>query len=76
VAAAVINTNFAMEAKLNPVKDSIFIEPKDSPWVNIIVARPDNKDDERIKKFVEAYQSEEVKKFIDETFGGSVVTAF
>lgn len=76
VAAAAINTNFAMEAKLNPVKDSIFIEPKDSPWVNIIVARPDNRDDERIKKLIEAYQSQEIKKFIDETFKGSVITAF
>jgi D-methionine transport system substrate-binding protein len=76
VSAAVINTNFAMEAKLNPVKDSIFIEPKDSPWVNVIVARPDNKDDSRIKKLVEAYQSEEIKKFIDETFAGSVVPGF
>lgn len=76
VAASVINTNFAMEAKLDPVKDSIFIEPKDSPWVNIIVARPDNKDDARIKKLVEAYQSEEVKKFIDTTFKGSVIAGF
>ncbi len=76
VTAAVINTNFAMEAKLNPVKDSIFIEPKDSPWVNVIVARPDNKEDARIKKLVEAYQSDEVRKFIDETFQGSVITGF
>jgi D-methionine transport system substrate-binding protein len=76
VSAAVINTNFAMEAKLNPVKDSIFIEPKDSPWVNVIVARPDNKDDARIKKLVECYQSEEIKKFIDTTFQGSVITGF
>jgi D-methionine transport system substrate-binding protein len=76
VTAAAINTNFAMEAKLNPVKDSIFIEPKDSPWVNVIVARPDNKDDVRIKKLVEAYQSEEIKKFIDTTFQGSVIPGF
>jgi D-methionine transport system substrate-binding protein len=76
VTAAAINTNFAMEAKLNPVKDSIFIEPKDSPWVNVIVARPDNKDDARIKKLVEAYQSEEIKKFIDTTFQGSVIPGF
>jgi D-methionine transport system substrate-binding protein len=76
VSAAVINTNFAMEAKLNPVKDSIFLEPKDSPWVNIIVARPDNKDDAKVKKLVESYQSEEIKKFINETFGGSVIAGF
>ncbi|TDT45647.1 MetQ/NlpA family ABC transporter substrate-binding protein [Fonticella tunisiensis] len=76
VTAAAINTNYAMEAGLNPVKDSIFIEPKDSPWVNIIAARPDNKDDERIKKLVEIYHSDEVKKFIEETFQGSVIPGF
>ncbi|MFL0267679.1 MetQ/NlpA family ABC transporter substrate-binding protein [Candidatus Clostridium radicumherbarum] len=76
VAAAAINTNFAMEAKLDPVKDAIFIEPKDSPWVNIIVARPDNQNDPRIKKLVEAYHSDEVKKYIEDTFKGSVIPGF
>lgn len=76
VAAAAINTNYAMQAGFNPVKDSIFIESKDSPWVNIIATRPDNKDAEKIKQFIEIYQSEEVKKFIEETFGGSVVPGF
>lgn len=76
VAAAPINTNFVIEAGLTPGKDSIFIEPKDSPWVNIIATRPELKDDERIKKLVEVYQSPEVKKFIEDTFKGSVVPAF
>ncbi|MEW9123237.1 MAG: MetQ/NlpA family ABC transporter substrate-binding protein [Thermotaleaceae bacterium] len=76
VRAAVINTNFAIEAGFNPVKDSIFIEPKDSPWVNVIAVRPDTKDDERIKKLVEIYQSDAVKAFIDETFDGSVIAGF
>ncbi|WZL72862.1 MetQ/NlpA family ABC transporter substrate-binding protein [Clostridiaceae bacterium 35-E11] len=76
VAAAAINTNFAMQAGFNPVKDSIFIEPKDSPWVNIVAVRPDNKEDERIKKFIDIYHSEEVKQFMDETFQGSVVPGF
>lgn len=76
VDAAAINTNYAMDAGLNPVKDSIFIEPKDSPWVSIIVARPDNKDDKRISKLVEIYHSAEIKKFIEDNFSGSVVAAF
>jgi len=76
VAAAVINTNFAIQAGFNPVKDSIFIEPKDSPWVNVVAVRPENKDNKRIKKLIEVYHSDEVKKFIEETFDGSVVPGF
>lgn len=71
--AAAINSNYAMDSGLVPAEDSIFIEPKDSPWVNIMAARTENKDDEAIKKFLEIYQSEEVEKFIDETFKGSVI---
>jgi D-methionine transport system substrate-binding protein len=76
VAVAVVNTPFAVEAKLNPVKDSIFIEPKDSPWINFIVTRPELKDDQRIKTLVEVYHSAEIKKFIEDTFSGSVVPGF
>ena len=76
VAAAVINTNFIIEAGMNPIKDSIFIEDKNSPWVNFIVTRPELKDDARISKLVEVYHSAEVRKFIEESFGGSVVPAF
>ena len=76
VAVAAINTNYAMQAGFNPVKDSLFIEPKDSPWVNIITARPDNKDSEKVKQFIDIYQSEETQKFIEETFDGSVVSGF
>ena len=36
---AVINSNFAMEAKLNPTKDALFIEAKDSPYANIVAVR-------------------------------------
>ncbi len=76
VAAAVINTNFIIEAGLNPVEDSIFIEDKNSPWVNFIVTRPELKTDARISKLVEIYHSPEVRKFIEDTFEGSVVPAF
>ncbi len=76
VTVAVINTNFAIEAGFVPTRDSIFIEPKDSPWVNVIVTRPDQQDDPRIKKLVELYQSDKVKEFIDATFEGSVVPGF
>ncbi|SCY69906.1 MetQ/NlpA family ABC transporter substrate-binding protein [Alkaliphilus peptidifermentans] len=76
VAVGVINTNFIIEAGMNPVRDSIFIEDKNSPWVNYIVTRPELKEDERIKKLVEVYHSDEVRRFIENTFQGSIVPAF
>ncbi|WP_134700466.1 MetQ/NlpA family ABC transporter substrate-binding protein [Ammoniphilus sp. YIM 78166] len=73
LAAAAINTNFAMEHGYNPTNDSIFIEPKDSPWVNLIAVRTEDKDRAEIAQLVKAYQSDEVKQFIEEQFQGSVV---
>ncbi|WP_339226290.1 MetQ/NlpA family ABC transporter substrate-binding protein [Oceanobacillus sp. FSL K6-2867] len=72
VDAAAINSNFAMDAGLIPGKDSIFIE-QDSTFVNLIAVREENKDDEAVQKFIDIYQSDEVKQFVDETFQGSVV---
>lgn len=76
VEAAIINTNFALEAKLNPSKDALIIEDKDSPYANILTVRPDNKDSENIKKLIEALNSEEVKKFLKEKYEGSIIPAF
>ncbi|WP_153127349.1 MetQ/NlpA family ABC transporter substrate-binding protein [Peribacillus tepidiphilus] len=74
--AAAINTNFAIEHGFVPSKDSIFIEPKDSPWVNIAAVRSESKDDEAVQQFLDLYHSDEVKKFIEETFQGSVVASW
>ncbi|MDH1148089.1 MetQ/NlpA family ABC transporter substrate-binding protein, partial [Pseudomonas mosselii] len=63
---ALINTNYALEAKLNPEKDALVIEGSDSPYVNILVARPDNKDADAMKKLAAALHSPEVKQFITE----------
>ncbi|MDR0279356.1 MAG: MetQ/NlpA family ABC transporter substrate-binding protein [Paucimonas sp.] len=73
---ALINTNYALEAKLNPEKDALIIEGADSPYVNILVARPNNKDAEAIKKLVGALHSPEVKQFIQEKYKGAVIPAF
>lgn len=73
---ALINTNYALEADLVPTEDALFIEGSDSPYANIIAARPDNKDSDAIKKLVEALQTEEVKQFIIDTYKGSIVPAF
>lgn len=73
---ALINTNYALEAKLDPSKDALVIEGSDSPYVNILVARPDNKDSDAMKKLVAALHSSEVKAFITEKYKGAVLPAF
>lgn len=72
---SVINSNFAMEAKLNPVKDSLFIE-KDSPYVNIIAVREGDEKRPELQKLVKALKTPEVKKFIEDKYKGAVVPAF
>jgi len=74
VDAAVINSNFAMEAGLNPSKDAVYLESgENNPYVNVLAVREDNKDSEGIKKLAKALTSPEVKDFIDKTYGGSVL---
>jgi D-methionine transport system substrate-binding protein len=73
---ALINTNYALAAGLNPVKDALLIEDKDSPYVNFLVSRPDNKDDPRVQKLAAALTSPEVKAFIEKTYNGAVLPAF
>lgn len=76
VEAAVINGNFALEADLNPSKDAILIEGKESPYANILVVKEGNQENEDIKKIIEALQSETTKQFIDAQYKGAVVPAF
>ena len=76
VDAAVINTNFAISANLNPIKDSIIIEKSDSPYVNVLVANSKSAQKEGIKALVKALQSKEVKEFIEKKYNGAVVAAF
>ena len=73
IALAVINTTYASQINLTPAKDGIFVEDKDSPYVNLIVAREDNKDAENVKKFVEAYHSDEVEQAANKIFNGGAV---
>ena len=76
VALAAINTNYALNAGLNPSKDALAIESKDSPYVNIVTVLKGNESDPRIKKLMEALHSPEIKKFIEEKYKGAVVPAF
>lgn len=73
---AVINTNYALEAGLDPTKDALFIEDKENPYANLLVARPDNKDSDAIQKLAKALTSEDVKTFIEEEYKGAVIPAF
>ena len=73
---AVINTNFALDAGLNPLKDSLFIEDADSPYVNVLVVNAGDENKPEIQKLVKALTSEEVKKFINDKYQGAIVPAF
>jgi D-methionine transport system substrate-binding protein len=73
---ALINTNYAIEAKLVPTRDALFIENSQSPYANLLVSRPDNKDSEAVKKLVAALHTADVKKFIESKYKGAVVPAF
>ena len=73
---AVINTNYALEAGLNPEQDSLLLESKDSPYVNIIVVREGEEDRPEFGILVEAYNSDEVRRFVEERFQGAIVTGW
>lgn len=72
----VINSNYAIEANLNPVEDSIFMEAKDTPFANVLTVRPEDKDNEAIIKLGAALQSPAVKQFLEEKYQGSCIPAF
>jgi D-methionine transport system substrate-binding protein len=63
---ALINTNYALQANLMPTKDALFIEDKNSPYVNILVSRPDNKDSEAMQKLAKELNSAVTIMFIEE----------
>ncbi|MBF0715704.1 MetQ/NlpA family ABC transporter substrate-binding protein [Gemelliphila palaticanis] len=71
-----INSNFAVDAGIKPLEDSVVVEsPDNNPYGNIIVVRAGDKDKIVTKKIVEALQSEDTKKFIKEKYNGAVVPA-
>ncbi|PIF03897.1 MAG: methionine ABC transporter substrate-binding protein [Arcobacter sp.] len=76
VDAAIINTNYALPAGLNPVKDAIIIEPKDSPYANILAVKKGNENSPKTKVLNEVLNSEEIKNFILKKYKGAIVEAF
>ena len=73
---AVINTNFALEAGLNPLKDSLVLEAKDSQYANILAIRAGDESRPEIQKLLKALQSPEVKKFIEDKYKGAILPSF
>ncbi|MFJ9948949.1 MetQ/NlpA family ABC transporter substrate-binding protein [Kitasatospora sp. NPDC091207] len=75
--AAVINGNYALDAGLKPAGDSLLLEKAEgNPYANILAVKQGKENDPRVKKLAELLHSAEVKKYIDDTFKGSVIPAF
>ena len=75
VDGAVINTNYALDAGLKPKTDALQLEGADSPYVNYLVARPDNQNDPRIQALANALRGQAIKDFIATKYEGAVIPA-
>lgn len=73
---AIINSNFALQAGLNPMEDSLAMEGGESPYANILVVKEGNESNEAVQALIAALQSDEVRDFIISTYEGAVVPAF
>jgi D-methionine transport system substrate-binding protein len=74
VALATINTNYAVQAGLDPNKDALIRETANSPYTNVLAVASARKGEPWVAKFIAAYRSPEVKEFVAKTFKGAVVT--
>lgn len=70
---AVINSNFALQSGINPLKDAIFIEGANSPYVNIVVVKDGNQNQPKMKKLAEALHLPVITKYITATYKGAVI---
>ncbi|MDN4608817.1 MetQ/NlpA family ABC transporter substrate-binding protein [Sporosarcina highlanderae] len=68
-----INSNYAIDAGINPLEDSIALEKTDSPYVNVIAVRSGDENNAAIKALVEVLKSKEIQEFMLKEWGGSVV---
>lgn len=75
VGAASINTNYAVDAKIEPTSAILREDPK-GPYVNVIAVREADKDKPWVKTLVEAYHSPEIKAFVTERFKGNVLAGW
>jgi D-methionine transport system substrate-binding protein len=70
---AVVNTTYASQINLFPLRDGLFVEEKESPYVNIIVTRKENQHDKKVHDYVKAYQSDEVAQKATALFQGNIL---
>ncbi|WP_453994062.1 MetQ/NlpA family ABC transporter substrate-binding protein [Bacillus nitroreducens] len=71
-----INGNYALDADLNPTTDALIVEsPEDNPYVNIIAVPQGEENSDAIQTLLEVLGSEEITKFIEEKYSGSVIPA-
>ncbi|WP_186417250.1 MetQ/NlpA family ABC transporter substrate-binding protein [Bosea sp. CS1GBMeth4] len=75
VAAAAINTNYAVDAKIEPTSAILREDPK-GPYVNLIAVREADKDKPWVKALLDSYHTPEVKAFVAERFKGSVLAGW
>lgn len=74
ITAAVINSNYALEAGLNPAEDAIVTEEvEDNPFSNLLVVRAENENDPAVTALAEALESPETAAWIEETYSGAVL---
>ena len=71
---AVINSNYAISAGLDPMTDALAMEDGTSAYVNILVCKDGNQEEPKIKALAAALQSQKVKEFMDENYKGAVVS--
>ncbi len=76
VDAAVINANYALQINLNPVKDALFHEDKNSVYANILATTKDKLNDPDIQKLTAALTSPETKAWILKKYAGSIIPTF
>jgi D-methionine transport system substrate-binding protein len=76
LSAASINTDYAVKAGLSPTQDAIAIEDLKGPYANLIAVREQDRNAPWVKKLVAAYESPDVKHFIDTQFKGSIIPVF
>ena len=72
---AVINTNYALAAGIDPAKEALLVENSESPYVNILAVRSGNENSPLVKALAAALTSQKVVDFINSTYTGQVVAA-
>lgn len=72
-ALVAINTNYAIGAELNPTEDALILEGEDSPYVNVVAVKTEDKDNKALNTLVDVLHSEEIQNYIKEEFDGAIV---